>query len=323
MCTGSPGYSEHLDRIMQFDKRLLAPRHWGSWLGMGLGWLLATLPYPLQMWLGRRLGELAYAVLPGRRHIADVNLRICFPEYTPPQRRTLLREHFRSVGMGALETVICWWAPDAKIERLTDMEGLRHLEEAIGRNRGMILLSAHFTSLELGVRMAQIHLRRRGIVTTAVYKAPHDPVVDYVMRRRRETHIGEASIDKDDVRGLLKALKRGRAVWYAADQKAKNKYSAVLPFFGTPAHTNLALSRLSGISNATVVPFFTLRRADARGYRLVIGQPLDDFPGDDEQADAGRINGLIEDVIRQAPAQYFWLHRRFKGPAVGDPYTQQ
>lgn len=307
---------------MAFEKRLLAPRHWGMWLGMGVGWLMAMLPFPIQMWLGRRLGELACLILPGRRHVADVNLRICFPEYTDAQRRSLLWQHFRSVGMGALETVICWWAPDARIERLTDLEGLRNLEEAARTNRGMILLSAHFTSLELGVRMAQIHLQRQGVVTTAMYKAPHDPVVDHVMRRQRETHIGEASIGKDDVRGLLKALKRGRAVWYAADQKATNKFSAVLPFFGRPAHTNLATSRLAGMSGATVVPFFTLRRADARGYRLVVLPPLENFPSDDEQADAERINHLIEDIIRQAPEQYFWLHQRFKGPAVDNPYKR-
>lgn len=308
---------------MGFDKRLLAPRHWGTWIGMALGWLLAMLPYPMQMWLGRRVGDMAYLILPGRRHVADVNLRICFPERTDEQRRSLLRQHFQSVGMGALETLICWWASDAKINRLTDLEGLRNLEDAVRSNRGMILLSAHFTSLELGVRMAQIHLQREGVVTTAMYKAPHNPVVDHVMRRRREAHIGEASIGKDDVRGLLRALKRGRAVWYAADQKATNKFSAVLPFFGEPAHTNLATSRLAGMSGATVVPFFTLRRADARGYRLVVMPPLTDFPGSDEQADAERINNLIEDIIRQAPEQYFWLHQRFKGPGLDNPYKRR
>lgn len=306
---------------MDFDKRWLLPRHWGSWILMGLGWLLAQLPFPVQMWLGRRLGDLGYRIIPKRRHVAAVNLRICFPEHSAEERQIMLRQHFRSVGMGAIETLICWWAPNQKIERLTDLEGLRNLEHAIAKGNGMILLSAHFTSLELGVRMAQIHLQRAGVVTTAMYKSPHDPVVDYVMRSRREAHIGETSIDKDDVRGLLKALKRGRAVWYAADQKATNKFSAVLPFFDTPAHTNLATSRLAGMSQATVVPFFTLRRADARGYRLVVLPPLEDFPSNDERADATRINHLIENAVRQAPEQYFWLHQRFKGPDIGNPYT--
>lgn len=305
---------------MDFNKRWLLPRHWGMWLAMGFGWLLAKLPFPVQMALGRRLGDLTYMILRQRRHVAEVNLKICFPEYTPVQRQTVLRDHFRSVGMGAVEIMICWWGSDQKVERLTDLEGLHNLEGAIEEGRGLILLSAHFTSLELGVRMAQIHLQRSGVVTTAMYKPPHNPVVDYVMRNRRETHIGETSIDKDNVRGLLKALRRGRAVWYAADQKAANKFSAVLPFFGEPAHTNLATSRLAEMSQATVIPFFTLRRADARGYRLVVLPPLENFPSGDDEADAIRINKLIEDVIREAPEQYFWLHQRFKGPELGDPY---
>lgn len=286
---------------------------------MGLGWLLGRLPFRLQMWLGRRIGDLAYLVLPQRRHVADVNLRLCFPELALAERARLLREHFHSVGMGAMETLICWWAPKAKVERLTDLEGLRHLEAAAAEGRGLLLLSAHFTSLELGVRMAQIHLKRLGLVTTAMYKPPHNPVVDRIMRRRREFHIGERSLPNDDVRGLVRALKRGRAVWYAADQKARNRFSAEVPFFGIPARTSLATGRIVQMSGAAVIPFFTLRREDARGYRLVVLPPLEDFPSGDETADARRLNALIEDVVRQAPAQYFWLHQRFKTKGR-DPY---
>lgn len=286
---------------------------------MGLGWLLGRLPFRLQMWLGRRIGDLAYLVLPQRRHVADVNLRLCFPELAPAERARLLREHFHSVGMGAMETLICWWAPQPKVERLTDLEGLRHLEAAAAEGRGLLLLSAHFTSLELGVRMAQIHLKRLGLVTTAMYKPPHNPVVDRIMRRRREFHIGERSLPNDDVRGLVRALKRGRAVWYAADQKARNRFSAEVPFFGIPARTSLATGRIVQMSGAAVIPFFTLRREDARGYRLVVLPPLEDFPSGDETADARRLNALIEDVVRQAPAQYFWLHQRFKTKGR-DPY---
>lgn len=304
---------------MEKDARLYSPRHWPSWLGMALGWCLGRLPFPLQMWLGRRIGELAWLILPRRRRVADTNLRLCFPELDTVARKRLLREHFRSVGMGAMETLLCWWGSDAKIERLTDPESLHHLQAAAAEGRGILLLSAHFTSLELGARMAQMCLKRLGVVTTGMYKPPHNPVIDHVMRRRREAHIGERSIPKDDVRGLVKALKRGRAVWYAADQKAHNKFSADLPFFGVPAQTSLATGRIAAMSGAAVIPFFTLRREDGRGYRLIVRPPLEDFPSGDERADARRLNALIEDVVREAPAQYFWLHQRFKS-GDRDPY---
>lgn len=279
---------------------------------MAVGRVLGVLPYPLQMWLGRRIGDLARLILRQRRHVADVNLRLCFPELDAAGRKRLLREHFRSTGMGVMETLLCWWGPDDKIERLTHIEGRRHLEAAAAAGSGLLLLSAHFTSLELGARMAHIQLKRLGIATTGVYKPPHNPVIDRVMRRRREAFIGERIIPKDDVRGLVKALKSGCAVWYAADQKARNKFSAELPFFGVPAHTSLATGRIAAMSGATVIPFFTLRREDGRGYRLIMRPPLEDFPSGDELADARRLNALIEGVVREAPAQYFWLHQRFK-----------
>src|SRR5699024_5478009 len=187
----------------------------------------------------------------------------------------------------------------------------------------IILLSAHFTPLELGVRMGQLHLRRLGIETTAMYKPPHDPVIDHVMRTRRETHIGGRSIPHRDIKGFLRALKRGHAVWYAGDQRASVEHGENVEFFGRPALTHVAISRLAQMTDATIVPFFTLRRADGAGYRLIVQQPLEDFPGASRIDDARRINALIEAVIRRAPAQYFWLHKRFrlKRANAPDPYA--
>lgn len=303
----------------QENPRLLAPRYWPSWLLMGLGWLVSQLPYRLQMWLGARLGWLASRVVPKRRHIADVNLALCYPDLTEAERRDLLAAHFRSVGQGAMETGICWWGSQAKVDKLAHVEGLEHMEDAAGRGRGIILLSAHTTSLEIGVRQAQKYLDALDIPTCAMYKPPHDPVVSHVMRTRREAHIVGNSISYKNVRGVLKALRRGDAVWYAADQKAGGSMSTVVDFFGQPARTHTALSRLAQMTQATILPFFTLRRADGRGYRLIIQAPLKDFPGDDETADARRINALIESVVAEDPAQYFWLHQRFKRQGY-DPY---
>ncbi|WP_109992080.1 lysophospholipid acyltransferase family protein [Salinisphaera sp. LB1] len=301
------------------EPRLIAPRFWPSWLLMGLGWLLSQLPYRTQMRLGAGLGRLAALIVPGRRRVADINLRLCYPDLSDTERHELLDAHFRSVGQGALETGICWWGSQAKVDGLAHVEGLHHLEDAATRGRGIILLSAHTTSLELGVRMAQPYLADLGFRTTAMYKPPRDPVVERVMRQRREAHIGGAGIAANDVVALLAALRRGDAVWYAGDQKAGQRLSAVVDFFGQPARTHVAVSRMAGMTRATVVPFFTLRRADGAGYRLIIKPPLTDFPGPDEAADARRINAIIESVVNEDPAQYFWLHQRFKRDDY-DPY---
>lgn len=288
---------------------------------MGLGWLLSQLPYRLQMGLGAGLGRIAARIVPARRRVADINLKLCYPGLADAERRKLLDAHFRSVGRGALETGICWWGSQAKVDRLAHVEGLHHLEDAATRGRGIILLSAHTTSLELGVRMAQKYMAELGFTTTAMYKPPRDPVVERVMRTRREAHIGGASIADNDVVALLAALRRGDAVWYAADQKAGKRLSVVVDFFGQPARTHVAISRMAKMTKAAVIPFFTMRRADGKGYRLIIKPPLTDFPSGDEAADARQINAVIESVVNEDPAQYFWLHQRFKRKGF-DPYAR-
>src|SRR5699024_8848582 len=190
---------------------LLTPRHWPSWLLMGLGWLVSQLPYRAQMWLGARLGMLAMKLVPRRRHIADVNLRLGYPDLTDTQHRSLLTAQFRSVGQGAMETGICWWGSQEKIDRLTHLEGQENLEDAALRGRGIILLSAHTTSLEIGVRMLAPHLAALGYAPTAMYKPPHDPVVRHVMQTRREKHTGRPIISANDVSSLLSSLRRGEA----------------------------------------------------------------------------------------------------------------
>jgi KDO2-lipid IV(A) lauroyltransferase len=120
------------------------------------------------------------------------------------------------------------------------------------------------------------------------------------------------AIRRDDVRTLVTALKGNEPVWYAPDQSYRNKGAQMVPFFGIPCATNTATSRLAKMTGAAVLPYFPERLANGR-YRMVILPPLDGFPSDDAVADATRFHQLIEDHIRKAPAQYLWIHRRFKG----------
>src|SRR5699024_1634080 len=232
------------------------------------------------------LGYMTCLLLGQWRNVALINIRLCFPNHSSRQQHTILRAHFRSVGMGAMETAICWWGRGATVRRLSSIEGLDNLRAAAERGKGIILLSAHFTSLELGVRIGQHYLREFGVETTAMYKPPHDPVIDHVMRTRREVHIGGKSIPYKDVKGFLRAWKRGHAVWYAGDQRAAKGQGELIEFFGRPALTHTAISRLAKMTGATIVPFFTLRRDDGQGYRLIVQPPLANFPSGDDGADA-------------------------------------
>ncbi len=297
-------------------RRFIAPRFWGVWLALALLRLSVALPYRAQLILGRIIGWFGYWLLPSRRRIARVNLDLCFPELGADARAALTREHFEALGIGLVEAAVCWWGDARILEGRVVVEGLQHLEEAQRDGTPVILLSAHFTTLEIGGRLlglfAPFHL---------MYRRNDNPLLEEVVRRNRMRHF-ERAIPRDDVKDMLRSLRDGHPVWYAPDQNYRGKYSAPVPFFGHPVPTNTATTRLARISGARVIPFFVYRRPGLAGYRLKIDQPLAGFPTDDPFADTLRINDLLERQIRIAPEQYLWIHRRFKTPRDSDtdPY---
>jgi len=285
---------------------LYLPRYWPVHAGMALGWLVAQLPFRMQMALGRVLGAFAYYLMRSRRRIARTNLGLCFPELDTDARRALLREHFRSLGLGVIETAMSWWTPAERLRGLARIEGLEHLQTALAAGRGVILLSAHFTTLEIGGRLLSLHAPFH-----VLYRRHQNAAFEAVMQRARARHF-EKAISRDDMRGMLRSLKANMPVWYAPDQNYGAEHSIFVSFFGIPASTITATTRLARISGAQVVPFFQERLPGAAGYRLELHPALQNFPTDDEAVDTQRINDLIEAEIRKMPAQYLWAHRRFK-----------
>jgi len=296
----------------------LAPRFWGVWLGLGLLRLVAMLPYAVQMALGRLFGRLLYAVVRERRQIAAINLQLCFPDLDEIERHRILKQHFESVGMSTFETGMCWWWPKKRLDALTHIEGLEHLQDALQKGKGVILLSGHFTTLEIGATLLSIR-----VPLTAMYRKHKNPLFNAVIKHARERHALQA-IARKDVRAMLRSLKQGIPVWYAPDQDFGKTEIVYVPFFGIPTATITATSRFAKMADAVVIPFFQHRRKDGSGYDLKLSAPLSGFPTDDESADAVRINQVIEDEIRTCPEEYLWIHRRFKRqpPGQRNPYRQ-
>ncbi len=289
------------------------PSYWGVWLFLGCLRLIVLLPYRAQLAIGRALGYAMWRLAGPRRRITKVNLKICFPELTVEQRKQLARAHFESLGIAFVETAMCWWSDAARLEPLLTIRGLEHLEKALSGGRGALLLSAHFTTLEIGGRLLGLRSRFH-----PMYKPSRNPVVERFMRGRREFHFGK-TIAMDDVRNLLKSLKDNVPVWYAPDQGFTGKGYMLVPFFGVPAPTNPATSRIAKLSRAPVLFFGTKRLPGTAGYELTIQPPLEGFPTDDVAADALRINQLIEAEVRHCPEQYLWVHNRFKTGAHRNP----
>ena len=291
---------------------LLTPRYWPLWGGIGLLWCLTRLPYRWQLVAGRQIGHLGYWLAPRRRKIADINLKLCFPALSDSQRHQLLYSHFESLGISLLEMLSAWWLPDTTLKPLGHIQGQEYLHAALKQGQGVILLSAHFTSLEIGSRFLTMHT-----AIHAIYRPHENPLIEYVMKKNREKR-AEKAIPREAVREMLRSLKNNKSLWFAIDQNFGHKNSVFADFFGIPAATNTATSRLAQISGATVIPFFTQRLPHHQGYKVILQPALDNFPSGDDQQDASRINQLIEEQIRQAPEQYLWVHRRFKDRPEGE-----
>lgn len=294
--------------------RFAALRYWPTWLGLGAMRLIAALPMTWQVAVGERVGRLLGKLSRRRRHIARVNLGLCFPEMPPQSREALLEAHFASLGIGFFETAMAWWAPDDKLRGLARVTGMEHLDGALAMGKGVILMTGHFTMLELAARFITWYQPFQ-----AIYRPHKNALYEAVMRRERERQSRLPPLTRDDIRGMLRGLKRGRAVWYAPDQNYGTRNAVFVPFFGVPALTITATSRLARMSGAAVVPYFPRRLPGTSGYQVTILPALANFPSDDPAADALRINQLIEEYVRQAPEQYLWVHRRFKTRPPGCP----
>jgi KDO2-lipid IV(A) lauroyltransferase len=297
--------------------RLWLPQHWPMWIGLFVFRLANRLPWSLQRALARGLGWFVYHVVPIRRHVTLVNLRLCFPEKPEAEIRALARAHYHSLALGLFETCAGWWSSASNLPPHT-IVGHEHLERAIAGRKGVILLTAHFTTLELCARMMNERFD-----LSVLYRDPNNPVLAAEMRAQRERHVNIA-VHFDDLKGLIRALRAGEAMWYAPDQGKRTKLTEILPFFGVPAITNTATGKLAAMTGAPVVPYFAKRERNG-SYTLTLLPPLENFPTADASADAIRINQLIEQHIREAPEQYLWVHKRFKarGPAYPDVYKNR
>ena len=295
----------------KFTRRLLHPRYWFTWFGLGVLWLLVQLPYPALRWLGAGLGSLSRRFLKRRESIARRNLELCFPALSPAERDHLISENFKSIGMALLETGMAWFWPDSRVRKWFDVEGLENLQRAQAKNCGVMVIGVHFTSLELGGRVMGLCQPMM-----ATYRPHNSALMEWVQTCGR-MRSNKAMISRNNLRGLVSALKKGEAVWFAPDQDYGRNGSSFAPFFAVKevATTNgtFVIHRLSKSVMLTVT---MVRKDDKSGYRLFIMPEMENYP-QEEAAAAAYINRVIESEIMRAPEQYLWVHRRFKTRPVG------
>lgn len=276
-------------------------------------WLLHFLPLKVLAPLGRGLGLLIYALVRERRKVALTNLRLCFPACTETERKRLARRHFQAFGRSFLEHGILWWGSKERLQRLVRVEGLEHWRAVA--DRPVIWLAPHFVGLDMGG--ARIITEWRGI---SVYSRQKDPLLDRVLLRGRTRFVTPVLFSRQDgIRPVIRAMRSGLPFYYLPDMDFGARDSIFVPFFGVPAATVTALSRLARLARAVVVPAVTRQLPGGQGYVLRFYPAWNDFPTENIEADTRRMNEFIEQRVLEMPEQYFWLHKRFKTRPPGEP----
>ncbi len=281
---------------------------------LALMWLLHGLPLGAQAALGRGLGRLLFALAGSRRRIALRNLELCFPELDAAAREALARDHFGWLGRSIVERGLLWWAPRERLKRLIHVEGDVHLAER--SERPVMWLVPHFMGLDVAGAAVLLYQTRKG---ASIYQQQSNPLMDAVIRRGR-LRLGNAEIfsRSESAKPLVRAIRQGTAFFNLPDMDFGLRDADFVPFFGTPAATLLAPSRMARALDMVVQPVLAEILPGGQGYRVNFLAPLQGWPTDDARADTERLNGWIEAWIRENPAQYLWVHKRFKTRPEGE-----
>ncbi|MBK6972301.1 MAG: lipid A biosynthesis acyltransferase [Sterolibacteriaceae bacterium] len=283
-------------------------------LAVGLLWLLHLLPLAALAAIGRGLGAVLWRLAGERRRVVRTNLRLCFPGLPEGEREALAREHFKLVTRSFLERSLAWWASEARIRRLVRIDGLKNFK-ALAASRPSILLVPHFVGLDLCATRLALE-----IDAVSIYANQKNAVLNRLLLHGRSRFGDQLLLSRQEgVRTTVKAMRAGRPFYYLPDQDYGARDAIFAPFFGVPAATITGLSRLARLGGAAaVIPCIARMEPGGQGYVLQIGEPWADFPTDDVEADTRRMNSAIEQFVLTMPAQYYWVHKRFKTRPPGE-----
>ncbi len=283
-----------------------APNYWPIWFMLALLRLVCLLPHRARLAVGFGLGRLLHSLSSSRRAIARRNIELCFPELSNAERNSLVRKNFACIGASLIEMGIGMWASDKEMQRLTRVNGVENVLNALEEGHGVIMIGAHFTALEASGRVIKIDLPPYDVV----YRKLRNPFLNQIVLRNRQMSAREA-IERSDIRGIIRSLRNGVPVWYAPDQGAKGKTGEMVPFFGVPCMMTIATGTLAKIGKSAVVPLFQ-RRLDDGTYVVDILPCIESIPSGDLVQDTRSYNEILEAYIRECPEQYLWIHKKFK-----------
>ena len=280
--------------------------------GITLMQALAILPLSWTRALGTALGWVLYALVGSRRRVVQTNLSLCFPERSEAERRQLAKQTFICFAQAFLDRAWLWHAPREWVQRRVRLTGAVH--ELAGSGPTVIFLP-HFVGLDAAWAGVALMVPR---LSTTIYTDQSNKLADQWILRGRQ-RFGHLRLFGriDGVKPIVAALRQGQPLYLLPDMDFGLKDSVFVPFYGMATATVPSLSRFARLGRARVVPL--LPRLTATGYEVQVLPAWDDFPGGDLVADTTLMNARLQDYIATMPAQYYWVHKRFKTRPEGEP----
>ena len=297
------------------------PKNWLIVLGLLCTRIIVLLPFRIIVTIGQAMGLLLYRISSSRLLIAKKNIELCFPALSATEQSHLVKQHFISLGIGFFEVGMARWKSNQSLKKIIEIKGIEHLIRAVKKNRGVILMSAHFTMLEISALIGRNEIVQEDLPPmVGMFRLGKNSVINQFFRNTR-LRSTESLVTKFEVKDLIRALKDKKLVWYASDQSFTGKNAISVNFFKHPAMTNPGIIRIAKITGSPVLPYFPSRLANGKGYVLEVLPEIESFPSEDTNNDMKKIHAMLEQHILQNPEQYYWVHRRFK-TAAGDknPY---
>jgi KDO2-lipid IV(A) lauroyltransferase len=293
-------------------KTFLHPRYWYAWPVLVLMHAWSWLPSRVLWVLGNALGGF-FSLFPSpARRVAARNLELCFPDMKPHDRGRLLRRHFRLCGFAVVSLSVAWWAPKWRVKRFITLRDQHFLEDVLAGKKNAILLVPHFIGLDVGAM--RLSMDRNYV---SMYRRSRNDFLEYIFQRR--SRFGALVVERaGSLKTLIRLIRQGVPFYYLPDQDLGERSSVFVPFFGIPAATVTALSRIAQSADAAVIPCI-MRILPGRGCEVRFYPPLENFPSDDPKADALRMNQQIEKWVLEMPEQYLWSARRFKTRPNNEP----
>ena len=281
-------------------------------LGIFILWAIHFLPFRVIVVIGNGIGYLFYLLASERRFVGNTNLKLCFPDMNDKVRRQLVRDHFMMFGRGLIERSILWWSSAERINSLIQVEGIEHFEAVKGKP--MILLTPHFVGMDAGGQWIA-----QQVDTVCMYaKQKNQYLTDLLLKKRARFRHQRLYSRQEGLRPIIKGMRENMPFIYPPDQDQGVRDGAFIPFFGVPAATMTSVPRIAQMTGAKIVPSITRMLPGSEGYVLTFYPAWENYPSDDDIADARRMNEFIEQRVLEMPEQYFWLHKRFKTRPEGE-----